>query len=519
MNPARRLIMGMASGFGSVALRSALNFLVIPIIIGMLGLTQYGVYVLLIGILDIVLMMDFGFTYGLTQMLTTYRSQENTTNIQHLLFLGHRMYLLISLLVMIIGFSSLTWFPQLFGAKAGATEIFQFGLLIVVLEAVLTLYECFYNAILISNARYDWININNTLTFVVGTLLGMGSLFMGYGLAGFLVARLIFCAIRVLVAVFQALHQEPQLFSIVFSKDLKFEFAEAKLIFNRSMHAMIRHLSDTLSWSIDRYVVAFFLPVASVGILDIVVRLSGMALQICRKMSESSFPLFTRLAALKQFDEARTYLLRISALNNFIVALLLLMVFQYYPILFNMLSSDKVDIHQTWILLAVAMPVAWSSAIGMVLQSYLYSFERHKFLSIAILSGAIFNVILSVILIQILGLPGVLLGTLIPLVLLNQLIFFAAVAKELHLSVWVYFRDVILKSVPALALAGTLSSLLAYGFTPYLQPLAVAAVSGGLACSLGFLVWLAFALEPQEKQRVLETLSRFLPQPKVKELS
>ncbi len=517
MNPAKRLILGMASGFGSVVLRSGLNFLVIPIIISLLGLTQYGVYVLLIGILDIVLMMDFGFTYGLTQMLTTYRSQENHTDIQHLLYLGHQMYCLISGVALIAGLTGLTWFPQLFGASAGATEIFHFGLLIVVGEAVLTLYECFYNAILISNARYDWININATLTFVLGTLLGMASLLLGYGLAGFLVARLIFCALRVIIAVFQALHYEPKLFAIVFSKDLKFEYRQAKLIFSRSMHAMVRHLSDTLSWSIDRYVVAFFLPLSSVGILEIVVRLSGMALQICRKMSESSFPLFTRLAALKQFDEARGYLLRISALNSFIVSLLLLMVYQYYPILFQMLCSNKVAISQTWVLLAIAIPVAWSSAVGMVLQSYLYSFERHRFLSIAILSGAIANVIISIVLIQIMGLPGVLLGTLIPLVLLNQFVFFIAVARELKLSLWVYMRDVLLKSIPALALAGALSSLLATGLSAWMQPLAVAAIAGGVASATGFLVWLAYSLEPNEKQRVLETCSRYLPALRVKE--
>ena len=70
MSVRRRTLLGMASGAGSIVIKTGLNLLVIPLMVTRLGMDMFGLYILLVGILEIAVLLDFGVTPALATLLS-----------------------------------------------------------------------------------------------------------------------------------------------------------------------------------------------------------------------------------------------------------------------------------------------------------------------------------------------------------------------------------------------------------------------------------------------------------------
>lgn len=502
----RRFLTGMMSGVGSVVIKTLFNILLIPLLIGALGAEMYGFYVLLIGLIELSLLMDFGLMPSMVNVLGAYRSTSQGQKAQEILYMGHVLYAGLALVSFAIGYLAMPWIPHLFHFPTALEDMARLSLVLIFIEGALTLYTGYFRAVLLAHCMNHWTNVGDMIFNLAGNAIGVVLLLNGFSLPALLIARLVATVMRSLILMAQTLKVEPEVFRL---KPL-FRWETLKELFGQGFHALMIQISVIISHKIDSFVIALFLPLTAVSIFEIVFRLLGLSTQVILKMGEGVFPMFSRMVAMAQRENARQFFLRVSCLNSFAISLMLLLIVMFYSELFQFLSANKIPMMPTIPILMVGIPCIWSGALQIPAMHFLFSSGRQQYLTVSSLMTALINLVLSLILIHPFGLTGVALGTLIPQLIQHQGFLIRAACRDLDISFTQY--------VNAVHVRNGIPLLIAFLFTLLLRP--IAAIGPYPLLSIGIVafavvilsssVWIALTTTRDEKAIILAKIRPLL---------
>jgi O-antigen/teichoic acid export membrane protein len=511
MSLQQRFLLGIVSGAGSVVIKTALNVLLIPVMIHFLGVELYGLYVLLLGLGEMSFILDLGFTAAIVKVLGACRTSENEQEAMEFLQMGHALYALIALITILVGFGLSGWFTQAFHIPEVLQVSARIAFTLVVLECALTLYTCYYRAVLSAHCLHQWANVSDTLFVIVCNTIGLALLMNGYGLVAMMSVRLGAAVIRSVLLIVQALKVEP---AAMFPK-APIRLKTLKEIAHLSFHSMVINCSIFISHKVDNFIIAMFLPLRMVGTFEIVFRFLSISQQICSKICEGVFPMFSRMLSMSRTDDVRQLFLRMSNFLNFVVCMTLLPIVSFYPELFKLFSAGKIPIELTIPVLVLAVPCVWTGVLQIPAGYFLFTSGRQGYLSASSFLAAISNLILSVILVQSLGLLGVALGTLIPQFIQHQFSLILETCKDLKIGFKEYMVTVHLRVI--LPITGAFFCIQAfrlmyYGQTHTITSMGLISVT---ATIVGTVLWLIFSTDQVERdflaEKVLTPLKRKLP--------
>jgi len=444
----RRYLLGMLTGAGSVVIKTGLNLLVIPMFLARLGPDVFGLYMLLIGLLELSMLLDMGIADALVNLLGGEDPGAETA--RPYLKVGHGLFIALSLLLTLAGFLLLPVFDGLFHIDSGLAPMAHAALLLMLAEIVLTMYGGYYQAVLIAHCSHQWSNLAETFAALVANLGALILLWMGFDLIAVLMVRVLAAGLRLLMLMMQAIRIEPN----SFFPDAPFERQALRQVIALSGHAMTINLSIIVSHKIDVIVIALFLPLRFVGIYEIVFRFLGFVIQICLKLVQGAYPVFAKMAAAGQRADARLLFLRMSAFLNFTACLLMLLVVCHYDMLFGLLSAGKIPVRETYPILWVAVPIILSGALQMPAGAWLFNWGFQKYLTVSSVSAAVANLLLSLLLVRTpMGIIGVALGTMIPQLIQHQGSLIYKTCRELGISLREYLLAVHGSVLVPLALA------------------------------------------------------------------
>ena len=112
-NLVRQFGKNIFSSWASLAIRVILVFLVNPYIIHTLGNDQYGVWILVISILNYVTILDLGMKQALVRFISKYLGHEDYDSINSILSTAYFVYNIVGLavvaLTLLLSFFTLDW--------------------------------------------------------------------------------------------------------------------------------------------------------------------------------------------------------------------------------------------------------------------------------------------------------------------------------------------------------------------------------------------------------------------------
>jgi O-antigen/teichoic acid export membrane protein len=511
----QRYLGGMVSGAGSVLIKTGLNIIVIPVFISRLGLDAFGLYLLLIAIMEVATLLDLGTTNALVTLLGAEAPESPSRRAY--LKVGHGLFALLALACAGIGGLVFPHFAALFHIGPALQAAANLGFLLISLEAALMLYSCYARSVLLAHCAHQWTNLADTLYNVIANVGALVLLLSGFGLTAVILARLIGAVLRLLLMLSQAHLLEPY----AFRPRVPFQAAIFKKVATLGSHAMMLNFSIIISHKIDDIVIACFLPLSAVSIYEIVFRFLGITVQICLKLSEGAFPLFSRMAASRQISEARQLFLRMSGLLHWVASLLILMILCHYTELFHLFSANRIPIAQTWPVLVVAVPCILSGVLQMPANAWLFTWGHQKFLTTTSLIAALSNLALSVLLVQAFGLIGVALGTLIPQLIQHQAGLIRKTCRELQIPAAQYLRDVHGAILFPLLVSFVWIQLLKFVFNgwthsaahPLVSPVLSITLISASAGLIGSALWFRFTASSLEKRILKDILQTQLWRP------
>lgn len=492
-----RSLGGMLSGAGSVVFKTGLNLLVIPILIQHLGLDVFGLYLLLLAILELATLLNLGLGNALISMLGHHLPE--TQERRSYLAVGHAVFIGLALLILLGGLVFCFHFPERFHVQPGMADMARTSFLLMIVEAAILLYSSYNHAILLSHCAHQWTNLSDTLYYFIANAGSLVLLILGYDLTAVMSARLIGVIMRQALMTFYTWRLEP----FAFRHGLVLAPRACKELFSLGGHAIVLNISIILSHKIDDLVIARFLPLSAVGLFEIVFRLLGVIIQVALKLSEGAFPLFARFKAEQSADNAKLLFLRMSSFLNIVSCLIILGIVCHYGELIRLFSAHRISPEQTWPVLLTAIPCLLSGVLQMPANALLFTWGHRKFLTVTSLIAAISNVVLSLILVQSMGVVGVALGTLIPQLIQHQAGLVRRTCVELGISAPTYLKQV----HGALIIPLVVSYIWIQLFAPWVHSLAhaerwilfpILCACGG-AFFLGLSVWFAQTASPQER--------------------
>lgn len=431
----RRYFWGMASGAGSVVLKTSLNLLLVPMLIAKLGLDVFSLHTLLLTILEIILLLDLGASSALVKLLGNHQAESDR---QSYLKIGQGFFTVMALGFLLVSLCITPWFSHIFHLGPALTKIVQIGLPITLLEAAVLLYGIYYEAILMSHCAHQWTNLadaQHTLFTSVGSLV---LLMLGADLTAIIILRFVSSFLRLGVIIFHSARLEPVLFRL----KAAFDFSKLKEMMRLSVHAFTINLSIIVSHKIDTLIIALFLPISAVGIYDVVFRMFGITVQICLKLCGGSFALFSKMAATQNIADARQFFLRTSSFLYFVAALLVLLIGSYYFELFALFSAGHIPVQKTIPLLWLAIPCILSGILQMPAKNWLFTWGYQSYITRSSVLTAGINLLLSVALTPVLGILGVALGTLVPQLIQHQAGLIRMTCQKLGISFSEYLKSV-----------------------------------------------------------------------------
>ncbi|MCE3235589.1 MAG: polysaccharide biosynthesis protein [Vampirovibrio sp.] len=503
----KRNLLGMLSGAGSVVIKTGLNIVVIPVIIAKLGLDAFGLYILLIAILEVSSLLDLGGTSALVALL----GGEDTDAQKRRAYLkvGHSWFSILAIVFALGGLLILPGFSHQFHVTQGLQSVAPVCFLLILLEAAITLYSCYSRSVLLAHCSHQWTNVADTLYYLIANLGALILLVMGYGLPGVLAVRLLGALVRLGLMMWQTMRLEPY----AFKPQMPFDWQVLKKVAGLSGHAMMINFSIIISHKIDDIIIASFLPISAVGIYEIVFRFLGITIQVCLKLCEGIFPLFSKMAVSNQVKETRQLFLRMSSFLNMVACLLLMLIVSYYQELFGMFSAGKIPVENTLPVLAVAVPCVLSGVLQMPANTWLFTWGRQRFLTVSSMIAALANLILSLILVHYMGIVGVALGTMIPQIIQHQASLIRTTCQALRISFLQYMRSV----HGAIVVPLLVSLLWVLAWKPIvalsavkLLPICLISAS---AAVIGLGLWFGLTASPVESQLFKQIISNRLFQP------
>jgi len=492
MSAQQRNTMGMLTGAGSVVLRSMLNILIVPIFIAKLGLDVFGLYMVLLAFLEVATFLDLGATSAIVTLLS---GEKDDLGRRSILKVGHVLFIVLSALFLVCGLVWRGQFCELFHITPALQPLATASFLLVILESTLALYSYYCHTVLLAHCAQQWTNLADSMSGLLTNLVGLAALLAGYGLVELMMIRLVSASLRLLLMMIQTARLEPT----AFRPGVPIRKESCLAVARMSGHSMMINFSIIISHKIDDLVIAHFLPLSAVGIYEIVFRFLGITLQVGLKLSEGNYALFSQLAVAKQKLEARGMFLRKSAMLSMVAGLILVLITAFYPELFHMFSAGKISLSQTLPVLAIALPCVLSGVMQMPANAWLFTWGHQRFLTVSSLLAALSNLVLSIVLVQVWGIAGVALGTLIPQLIQHQVGLIGKTRHELGISLMEYLQAVYMKTLwPLLAAGGWM--LLWRPALPYaLFQLPAMALIAGSAALIGALLWLRFSAGAEEK--------------------
>jgi len=311
-----------------------------------LGITSYGIYILLTSLVGYYNLLDLGFNQGVTKYVAEFREKNELESVSRSI----NASLLVQLSLGLTASALLAVFatPILLMLKVDASHIVEarIGIYACSIGFFFTMISGTFNAVLAGLQRYDLIGKVDSLINLLLNLIVVLLLFKGFGLTEIVSATVFSSIISASVYVVLVRKMVPE-WKVV----LRFDKDYFKLIFGFSSFMFISKISSVFSNYVVRFIVSYFLGPAAVSLYVIPSKLLGAFGGILSSAAGVVFPYISQLS-VSDNDKVKDVYYKASKVFTAISTpvFLFIMVFSY-QILFLWMGKDIAE--QSYLVLSI----------------------------------------------------------------------------------------------------------------------------------------------------------------------
>lgn len=472
-----------------------------PIMIRCLGQTEYGLYQLVLSLVNYLNLMNFGFNGAYIRYYTIAKEKsEDAVKKINGMFLS--VFYFIAFMCIAVG-AFLYQNISLLGKQITGEEYILAKKLLVIM--VLNMAASFPNSLYVAymSARSEFIiqKAANIVFNILIPLFNLPLLYRGYGSVGIVSATLALTIVRLMFNMIYC-HRElnMKIQYLYFDKNI------FKSLFGYTFFIFLSDIVDQLNTNVDKFLLGRILGTVSVAIYSVAFNLKNYYTQLTWIIPEMYIPEINKEVISEKSDEKvnKTFI-KVGRYNNYIV-LLVLSGFILFGQKFIELwvGNEYATAYYVGVILMLCGYVPAIQTLGVNIQN---AKNMHRMRSIVYFIVACVNVMISVLLIHKWGVIGTSLGTLFAVILGNGVFMNYYYSKYIRLDIRSFWKAMI-KWYPCVVSIVLIESLL-------LKYIDISSWSKLLLAIAGYTVLyvillLKFELEPDEKKSLLTIAKKFL---------
>lgn len=436
---------GVVLSYAGEIVKILVNLIYTPIMLRLLGQSEYGLYQLVYSVVSYLSLLSLGFGSSYLRFYSRYKAQKDDDGIAKLNGMFMIIFCSISVICVLCGSVMVRNIRGIFGTGLTDNEYetarILMGLLII--NLALTFPNSVFNCSITAHEKFLFQKFLILLQNIFSPFLTLPLLVMGYGSVG-MVSVTTFLTFALLLSnmfyCFKKLH--------IRFKFKKFQAGLLKEMWVFTFFIFLNQIIDQVNWSVDKFLLGRFAGTTAVAVYGVGGQINTMYQQFSTSISNVFVPKVNRIVAESNDNELLTKLFTRVGSIQFIVLGLILSGFIFLGVPFVKIWAGKeyVDSYAIALLLIIPVTVPLIQNLGIEIQR---AKNMHKARAIVYLLIAIANVGVSIPLIKIMGPAGAALGTAISLIAGNVIFMNWYYHARIGMNM-IYFWKQIARFIPAL---------------------------------------------------------------------
>lgn len=435
---------GAILSYLSIILSTVVQLVYTPLLIRMLGQSEYGLYSLVSSVIGYLTVLDLGFGNAIVVFTAKYRANKEYKKEKKL----HGMFLVIFCIIgLIAGLLGLLLYfniPLLFGKTMTDIELHKAKIMMLILSFNLAITFPFsiYSSIITAYEKFTFQKVMSILNTILKPILMIPLLFLGYKS---ITMTVVITVVNIIVLLSNYFYCKKKLGINI--KFMGFDKKLFKTIFSYSFFIFLGVIVDKVNWSVDQFVLGAVSGTIAVSLYSIASQINTLFVNLSTAVSSILLPKMSKMIAKKASDEEITgEFIKVGRIQ-YLIIFLMASGFTLFGKEFIMAWAGKEFATSYYIAIILILPLCVPLIQNLGL-SIMQAKNLHKFRSILLALIAIANIFISIPLAKAYGGIGSAIGTSLSLIIGNIIILNIYYYKKVGINVIKFWKSIIKMTIP-----------------------------------------------------------------------
>ena len=431
---------GVILSYISTAVSIVIQLVYMPVMIRLLGQSEYGLYSLVSGVVSYLGLFSLGFSGAYMRFFAkSYGDKEKTASLNGMFLI---LFSVLAVMATICGIV-LSFFPkQIFGDKLTVSELSKAKILmlILVINIAISLISGLLDSIISAYEQFVFQRIAGLVSIVLSPFITLPLLLIGYRSIMLVVVSTILALIRFAVNIWFCIQK--------IKIPLSFKGVEWRLLKEIGVFSsflFINMIIDQINWNVDKLILGHTSGTNEVAVYGVASQFNSLFMTFSTTVSSVFSPRVNLIAAQNGKNVISTEFTNLMAKIGRIQWLILglptlgFIVFGKYFIVNIFAGKGYEDAYAAALFLILPALIPLIQNVGIEMQRAL---NKHQFRAIIYLIMAIGNVLISIPLAGKFGAVGAAMGTALSLLVANGLIMNIFYHKVLKIDMKYFWEEI-----------------------------------------------------------------------------
>lgn len=424
-----------------MALQIIVNLIYTPIMLRILGDSEYGIYSLVASIISYLNLLTLGFGASYIRFYSKYKAKNDEEGIKSLNGLYLIVFLILGIVALIIGlviaFNVGIFFNETY--TENDLKIAKILMIFLSVNLAVSFPASIFTSFITSQEKFVFLKVVNMGKTVLSPCLTIATLFLGYGSIGMVVVTTVLSILVDFVNGVYSIKKLKMRFSL---RHPNFGLLKEIAVF--SVFIAINQIIDQINWQTDKIILGKMINAAAVSIYTIASTINTMYINFSTAVSNVFSPRINKLVSEQPEgwkNDINVLFQKVGRIQFLILGLILTGFIFFGRYFISVWAGEGYDLaYYVALLLIIPATIALIQNLGVEVQR---ARNKHRFRSIVYLVMALLNVGISIWFCSMWGVIGVAIGTAISLIVANGIIMNVYYHKRLDINIFKFWWEII----------------------------------------------------------------------------
>ena len=493
---------GVILTYASEAIKILTGLIYTPVMLRLLGQSEYGLYQLVFSVVSYLSLLSMGFSSSYMRFYSRRKAENDGEGIAKLNGMFMCIFLCISAICLICGAVMIQNIEGIFGDGLTQSEYTTARTLMIlmILSLSITFPNSVFDCNLTAHEEFIFQKGLGLAQSILNPFLALPLLLLGKGSVGMV---LVSTFLTIAYFIINSLYSIKKLKMRFIFRGFQFSLLKEMWIF--TFFIFISQIIDQVNWSVDKFLLGRIIGTGAVAVYGVGGQINSMYLQFSTAVSNVFVPTVNKIVAEDNDNKKLTDIFTKVGRIQFFIMILVLSGFIFVGKTFvNMWAGDSYsEAYYVTLFLIVPVTVPLIQNLGIEIQR---AKNMHKSRSLVYLAISVVNIIISIPLIKAFGAIGAAMGTAVALVAGNIIFINWYYQKRIELDMR-YFWKSILRATPSVCIPCVIGVMIT-SFLTIQTPMQLAIFVLIYVSIYALSIWF-FGFNDYEKGLVKTVVSRF----------